>query len=306
MSRSQMELELIDELSGYKKKIIADAGKAWESCDFTVSEPNLVRSFAMDQGKGVDYLNSTLASNFNLAQNRYVLKFAAAFTHQRPYVRRKSSNVQLRKGTNPTEQCELADLGFISVFVDCNKTVIASRSTFFQAKKEECIDNLTQQWLYDFDDGFEYRHSSFWELTNCVSPIRDFPDWSEGRSTAFQYLLLLDSKKVRVRLSPWKVDHTHDFGFFFYRLLTLGAGVSYLPADSKAGGFSSIVNDVLRMASGHMAGKGRGSIDLDKVVDFFNDFREHEKYFADSPSGEGFPMFIAIMQDTDRRLKAEN
>ncbi|WP_148053353.1 hypothetical protein [Pseudomonas fluorescens] len=301
MSISQLELELIEELSNYKLDITNYASEAWRRCDFSLSEPNLVKSFAMGSDKGVHYLNSTLAAVFNSAQNRFVMKFAAAFTHQRPYVKRLGSNVASHKGTNNTEQCELADLGFFSVFVDSSKQVIASRSTFFQAKKDDRIDNLTQQWLYDFDGGFEYVHTSFWALTDCVSPNRDFPAWSEGRSTAFQYLLLLSNNQVKVRLSPWKINHCHDFGFFFYRLLTLGAGISYRPAESKKGEWSSIVNDVLRMAGGHMAGKDRGSIDLDKVVDYFNDFRSHDKYFSEPPKEGGMPMVLAIIQDTLRQ-----
>jgi hypothetical protein len=296
-----MELELIDELANHKKNITTYAAEAWDKCDFSLSEPDLVKSFAMSSNQGVHYLNSTLAAVFNSSQNRFVLKFAAVFTHQRPYVKRLGSNVALRVGTNHTEQCELSDLGFFSVFVDCNKTVIASRSTFFQAKKDMRIDNLTQKWLYDFDDGFEYKNTSFWERTDCASPGRIFPSWSEGRSTAFQYLLLLGTNHVKVRLSPWKMDHAHSFGFFFYRLLTLGAGISYRPAESKNGGWSSIVNDALRMAVGDMAGKDRGSKDLDKFLDYFNDFRSHDKYFYKAQGAEGFPIIIAIMQDTSQK-----
>ncbi|MFW9078904.1 hypothetical protein ACOI9X_06425 [Pseudomonas sp. P2757] len=297
MSKSQVELELIDALSCCKRSIIAEAGKAWANCNFSLAEPKLVKSFAMESGKGVHYLNSSLATNFNSSQNRFVLKFAAVYTHQRPYVERRPRNISLRKGSNRTERCELADLGFLSVFVDQNKKVITSRASFFQAKKDESIDNETQQWLYDFDGGFEYKHSSFWELTDCATPSREFPAWSEGRSSAFQYLLLLSNTKIKVRLSPWSMDHTHSFGFFFYRLLTMGAGIPYQSNESMSGGWSSIVSDVLRMGGGDMAGKHRGSIGLDKIVDYFNSFKSHDRYFYESAGAEGFPIIIAIMQD---------
>lgn len=79
----------------------------------------------------------------------------------------------------------------------------------------------------------------------------------------------------------------------------MGDGVPYLPGKSKDGGWSSIVNDILRMGNGHMAGKDRGSIDLDKVVDYFNNFRSHDRYFYEATGGEeGFPMIFAIVQDT--------
>ncbi|WP_247842420.1 hypothetical protein [Pseudomonas sp. MWU12-3103b] len=141
MSKSQIELELIDVLSRYKKSIISEAGKAWANCNFLLSEPKLVKSFAMESGKGVHYLNSVLAGNFNSSQQRFVLKFAAVYTHQRPYVKRRRTNILARKGSNGSERCELADLGFLSVFVDSNKKVITSRASFFQAKKDESIDN---------------------------------------------------------------------------------------------------------------------------------------------------------------------
>ncbi|WRH90530.1 hypothetical protein RCC30_17460 [Pseudomonas fluorescens] len=50
-----------------------------------------------------------------------------------------------------------------------------------------------------------------------------------------------------------------------------------------------------------MAGKDRGSIDLDKVVDYFNDFRSHDKYFSEPPKEGGMPMVLAIIQDTLRQ-----
>jgi hypothetical protein len=131
-------------------------------------------------------------------------------------------------------------------------------------------------------------------------PGRVLPAWDDDRSSAFQYLILPPAHPLpKVRLSPWDVEHSHEFGFFLYRLLTLSAGKNYASCDAKNGAWSSIVNDMLRMAAGTMKGSDRGSPDLDTVVDYFNDFRDHQLYSYDNSPG-GVPLVLAIMQDTDK------
>lgn len=120
--------------------------------------------------------------------------------------------------------------------------------------------------------------------------------------SALQYLILTPNTPVRsppkTRLSPWGVDHSHPFGFFLYRLVTLSGGKPYLHTESGSGGWSSIINDLLRMGHTGMGKKAnRGSPDLDTIVDYFNNFRDQTRYFADGPP-EGVPLVIAIIQDT--------
>ena len=184
------------------------------------------------------------------------------------------------------------------VFVDSKKNVIASQASFFQAKKSEAIDNETQRWFYDLDNEFSYSASSFWEKTSLAAQHRTMPTWGEQRSSAFQYLLL-SSNNPAVRLSPWSVEHKHTFGFFLYKLLTLTEGKTYDYADRLVGGWSSIVNDVLRMGGGSIGGKPRNSPDLDEIIDYFNDFRNHEKQVMDA-NGPGVTMLLSIVQDTDK------
>ncbi|MCT7313259.1 hypothetical protein N5J06_19980 [Ralstonia sp. CHL-2022] len=297
MAKFTVLSDLIEALAQHKRDVITSAQIAWRLCDFSLAEPEIIKSFTMSSGKGVDYLNRTLATDFNNAQTRFVLKFAGVYAHQRPYVFRDAANSSVHAGTNKTERCELADMAFLAVCVDQEKTVIAARASFFQAKKGEAIDNETQRWLYDYDDKFKYQASSFWEHAACNSPDRTMPDWDEGRTSAFQYLILSETHNAHVRLSPWNVCHRHAFGFFLYRLLTFAGGKDYRASEITAGGWSSIVNDVLRMGNGAMSGVDRGSVDLDTIIDYFNDFRDHTVQNYDSRSSEGFPIVIAIVQD---------
>lgn len=288
--------DLIETFAQHKKIIISAVMDSWRKCDFTLSEPKLVKSYVMDKNVGVDYLNKYLANSINGAQSRFVLKFGGVYAHQRPYVARNSSNAAIHVGTNPTETCELADLLCITVFVDNKKNVISSQASFFQAKKDDVIDNQTQRWFYDFDDKFDYVASSFWEKTAASTAGRRMPKWNEHRASAFQYLIFKNDTAT-ARLSPWNVDHKHIFGFFIYRLMTFSAGKSYDFAESASGGWSSIVNDVLRMGTAKMSGKARNSPDLDELVDHFNHFLDHDVYFLER-NDPGVPIVIAIIQDT--------
>ncbi|AQR69620.1 hypothetical protein BZG29_15745 [Janthinobacterium sp. LM6] len=296
MNKHHKISEAIEIIATHKNQIINHIDSAWGACDFSLSEPKIIKSFVMDKGKGVDYLNINLAKLINDSQSRFVVKFGGVYTHQRPYIVRTLGNSAKQKGTNPTEKCELADLLCLHVFVDSKKNVITSQASFFQAKKTETIDNATQRWLYDLDDKFSYDASSFWENTSLGTDLRTMPSWEEQRSSAFQYLLLLNNKP-NVRLSPWSVDHKHKFSFFLYRLLTFSAGKTYDYADRCDGGWSSIVNDVLRMGGGAIKGKLRNSPNLDEIIDYFNDFRNHDKHVMDA-NGSGVPMLLSIVQDT--------
>jgi len=288
--------DLIETLAAHKSTVVGEVKASWARCDFSLSEPQLVQSYVRDRNAGVDYLNKTLASTINAAQPRFVVKFGGVNAHQRPYVARNSANVATHAGSNPTEQCELADLLCVTVFVDSKKDMIATQAAFFQAKKDDAIDNQTQRWLYDFDNEFDYAASSFWEKTLSNNPARRMPEWNEQRTSAFQYLIL-KKDKVTARLSPWSVEHQHNFEFFMYRLMTFSAGKSYHVNDAASGSWSSIVNDVLRMGFNKMGGKARNSPGLDELVDYFNDFLDHDVYFLER-NDPGIPIILAIIQDT--------
>ncbi|MGJ9416283.1 hypothetical protein ACHAC9_00750 [Massilia sp. CMS3.1] len=296
MQKHTLISDLIETLAQHKRPIINHVMNSWRGCDFTLSEPKLVKSYVMDKNAGVDYLNKNLAKSINGAQNRFVLKFGGVYAHQRPYIARNSTNVSTHPGTNISERCELADLLCITVFVDNKKNVISSQASFFQAKKDDVLDNQTQRWFYDFDDQFDYAASSFWEKTAANTAGRSMPNWAEQRASAFQYLIL-NNGTATARLSPWNVNHKHLFGFFIYRLMTFSAGKSYDFNESASGGWSSVVNDVLRMGANKMSGKARNSPDLDELVDHFNDFLDHDVYFLEK-NDPGVPIVIAIIQDT--------
>lgn len=233
MAKFQVLSDLIELLAKHKQEVTMRGQNAWSLCDFSLSEPKIVKSFTLDPDKGAHYLNSSLATNFNNSQLRFVLKFAGIYAHQRPYVSRDAANcAKPHQGTNSTKSCELADLVFLSVLVDQKKNVITSRASFFQAKKKDAIDNQTQRWLYDYDDHFLYTAKTFWERTSCNSPKRIMPDWDEERSTAFQYLIL-DEDKANVRLSPWNVDHRHNLVFFYIDFLLLQKERNIVRAKSR-------------------------------------------------------------------------
>lgn len=291
--------DAIEEIAKHKNQIIKSVNDAWLLCDFSLSEPEIIKSFVMEKGKGIDFLNKNVATLINGAQSRFVIKFGGVFAHQRPYIKRSSRNCLKKKGTNATETCELADLLCLHVFVDSAKNVITSQASFFQAKKSEAIDNQTQRWFYDLDNEFSYKASAFWEKTSAGNASRVMPSWGEHRSSAFQYLLLLSGNPT-VRLSPWNVEHKHKFGFFLYKLITFSTGKTYDYKDRLAGGWSSIVNDVLQMGSRTMKGKPRNSPGLDEVIDYFNDFRDHDKQVMDV-NGPGVTILLSIVQDTDRQ-----
>ncbi len=301
MDKHVIIAEILDQLATQKSLIIRETEQAWLQCNFNLSEPELVKSFALEQGKGVDYLNKNVAKVINSAQGRFAFKFAGIYTHQRPYIMRWSENTKLHPSSNKSNKCELSDLMLLAVIVDQDKEIITSRATFFQAKKDDKINNNTQQYLYDFDNGFDYASPSFWQATAKASPERELPAWDDERSTAFQYLILRSTDR-RAKLTPWKIDHSHGFGFYFYRLLTMATGKLYLDKEKASGGWSSIVNDALRMGNGKMGGKNRGSFDLDKLVDHFNSFKDHDNYFYDSGEKEGFPIILAIIQDTENKV----
>ncbi|MCW0090578.1 hypothetical protein QOU69_14485 [Burkholderia pseudomallei] len=302
MEKSSVLSDLIERIALQKKVITDGADQAWLKCDLNKSEPEIVKSFILDVDRGVHYLNECVSNKFNASQSEFVLKFAGVFSHQRPYVSRLRTNYSAKAGSNLTEQCELSDMAFLAVLVDHAKTVLGARATFFQAKKENKIDNQTQRWLYDYDDKFDYKSTAFWERTETGKPGRTLPDWDEERSSAFQYLILPPGQpKPTVRLSPWSVNHPHSFGFFLYRLLAFSDGKNYVSGDAANGAWSSIVNDMLRMGKGAMKGVNRGSQDLDTIVDYFNDFRGHEIYSYEG-SPDGIPFVLAIMQDTRKQL----
>lgn len=296
--------ELVEQLASNKNMIIDETRNAWKICDFSQKEPDIIKSFVSDPGKGVDYLNNQIAAKFNISQSRFILKFGGVYAHQRPYVERSSVNHNIRVGTNPSESCELGNLLCIAVLVDDKKNVLASQASIFQAKvvdgtNDPKIDNQTQRWLYDFDDHFNYKSTSFWEGTAIKHATRQMPLWTDQRSSAFQYLLLhKSSKKVDARLSPWNVEHKHEFAFYLYRLLTFSAGKAYEHSEHLGGGWSSIVNDVLRMGGGIMNGKARNSPDLDTIIDEFNNFRNHDVFTVNNQMG-GTSILVAIMQDSD-------
>ena len=300
MTRHVNLSNLLEAMAAHKDVLIKEAELALAACGLGRSEPSIIKSFVLDQGKGVDFLNRRFATTFNASQQRLVLKFAGIYAHQRPYVCRAPANVAIQPGSNPTEECELADLGFLAVFVDRAKNVIAARASLFQAKKEEKLDNATQRLLYDHDDQFDYKSATFVEHASCKQASRRLPDWDDGRATALQYLILNPvAGQPLARLSPWSVSHRHSFGFFLYRLLTLSEGKNYEHSAAMAGAWSSIVNDLLRMAATGMGNSKtpRGSPDLDVVIDYFNDFHSHARYCYE-PQGEGVPLVIAIVQDT--------
>ncbi|WP_129111394.1 MULTISPECIES: hypothetical protein [Burkholderia] len=302
MKKSTVLSDLIERIASQKKVITAGADQSWLKCDLSKSEPEIVKSFILGVDRGVHYLNEHVAKQFNKSQPEFVLKFAGVFSHQRPYVSRLSANYSAKAGSNSTEQCELSDMAFLAVLVDHAKTVLGARATFFQAKKESKIDNQTQRWLYDYDDKFDYKSTTFWEKTETGKPGRALPAWDEERSSAFQYLILPPGRpEPTARLSPWNVDHSHSFGFFLYRLLTFSGGKNYVSGEAANGAWSSIVNDMLRMGKGAMKGANRGSPDLDTIVEYFNDFQDHEIYSYDG-SPVGIPFVLAIMQDTRKQV----
>lgn len=308
MTKQDNLFDLICTISLHKQTIVKQGMLAWDACDYDEAEPDIVRSFVTERGKGVDYLNEHVARPFNASQSRFVLKFAGVFSHQKPYVTRRAANVAANPGGS-SDSCELSDLVFLAVCVDDAKSLLAARASFLQAKKTNKIDNLTQRWLYDYDAEFDYKSHAFWKGTAPKAMDRMLPALDEERSSALQYLLIPPAKKkVTVRQSPWAVDHSHDFSFFLYRLLTFSAGKKYEAEEASDKGWSSIIDDMLRMAAGQIAKTSkmkakdarRGSADLAAVLDHFNNFRGHGTYCVKGENADvpGVPMVIAIMQDT--------
>ncbi|WP_020167400.1 MULTISPECIES: hypothetical protein [Methylotenera] len=296
--------EYIDKLSLHKRNITTEANEAWGRCNFSLSEPEIIEDFVKTSGMGISHLNSTIAATFNASQKRFSLKFGGIFAHQRPYVQRLKPYTSDRKGTNPTEKCELADLALINIFLDKNRNVIYSSASLFQAKKDETVvKNLTQAFLYDYDEKFEYDSSAFASKTPCAHGQRELPRWDKNRSSALQYLLLSSSNPLatKVRQSPWVIDHKHDFGFFLYRMLTFSAGKSFKYNLRKIGKWSSIVYDLLTMAAGGMRGKARGSGDLDIVIERIMESNESSLNFQVNDQ-LGVSLLLAITQDTEIAL----
>jgi hypothetical protein len=293
--------EYIDNISLHKGNITTEANEAWGRCNFALSEPKIIEDFVMKSGMGISHLNRMIATPFNASQKRFSLKFGGVFAHQRPYIQRLEPYISDRRGTNRTERCELADLALINIFLDKNKNVIYSSASLFQAKKDESIiKNLTQAFLYDYDEKFEYDSSAFASKTPCGHGKRELPRWDAGRSSALQYLLLRTANPftTKVRQSPWIVDHNHGFGFFLYRMLTFSAGKSFKYSLRKNGKWSSIVYDLLTMAAGDMGGKARGSDDLKIIIERIIGGDDSSPVFQ-IDDRSGVSLLIAITQDTE-------
>lgn len=300
--------EFIDKLSLHKKVVTTEANEAWAKCNFALSEPEIIEDFVKASGVGISHLNNTIAATFNASQKRFSIKFGGIFAHQRPYIQRLKPYTSDRKGTNPSEKCELADLALINIFLDKNKKVIYSSASLFQAKKDETvIKNLTQAFLYDYDEKFEYDSSAFASKTPCAHGQREMPRWDKNRSSALQYLLLSSANPsaTKVRQSPWIVDHKHDFGFFLYRMLTFSAGKPFKYSLRKNGKWSSIVFDLLSMAAGGMRGKARGSGELDIVIEQIMELNESPLNFQVNDH-LGVSLLLAITQDTEISLDTIN
>lgn len=283
-------------VTAYSHDITKHSISSWNGIDFNLTEPQIIKSYLLDKGVGVDYLNRNLAPILRSAT--YEVKFASVFIHQKPRIVRIATEIAKCEGD--TLACELGDLLVVFCLLDKNKVPLYRSAAISQAKKTRVLTSQSQQCLYDSDMKFNmpervYRNSVI------QTPERNLPSYAEGRTKALHYLIL-DKYPIQRRV-PWDTNIEDNWTYFIHRMLIGDLGLPFEDVNPAIPDWNCIMHDLLNIGQGIIPGSiDRGNTVAD-IAGQFNDFNEYEKYSLEVEDAQGLPMLFIIVRDTQNEKK---
>lgn len=295
-------------ITSHNLEIIGSLNRSWEDINFNLNEPDIIKTYLMAKGVGIDYLNQNISKK--LSNGRYEFKFASVFIHQKPRITRteKCSLEGLPQNKKyKTKECELGDMLTIFCLLDNEKLPIYTSSFISQVKKEVKIDNPNQQCLYDSDETFLI--SASLEKERSVGNIRKFPNYSEGRNGALNYLILGNDNFDRPFFIPLPFDSilSKRFSSELYALMTFLIGKPFNLQNSQSIEWDGLMLDLIRIgvkAKVSNNTKFRGTA-LEELVSQFNDFKDFHEYSYEidkENDDEGLPIMLIIVKDKEAKL----
>lgn len=262
------------------------------------SEVSAIKSYLLDGGVGIDYLNKTVAPT--ISNSLYDFKFAGLFCHQKPRVKRTTASIANCSGDTPS--CEIGDLYVVFVLLDTAGSCIYASSALFQAKLEPKLDSRSQRCLYDCDTAFEVPSYLEKRLTP-PNKTREMPLVSEGRCRGLRFLILNPEDPVtdvRARFSPWNNTYQLRWSTFLDGLVSGTDGIA-ISNGSSVTRWDVISDDLLHVGLvSARAGKPRGTnLPTRVATSLFNDFSYSERTTHVYDGEGGVPtMFLIAHQRT--------
>jgi len=252
------------------------------------NEVNALRSYLMDPGVGIDYLNNKVAAA--VSGPAFQLKFAGVFCHKKPTIQRSASAIAVNPGDTPG--CELGDLLTLFVLFDANNDLHYMAGSLFQAKRYAQMTSRSQQHLYDDDDDFILP-------SYLGGHTRRMPTIAEGRGRALRYLILNPDRPnsyVSCRHSPWTATYQPRWSTYIDGLLGATDGLSaQVDPTSKLSSWDQIVRDLLQVAKSVPAKKPpRGTnVAVQVATGLFNNFSNYESWSVEA-NAPGVSVMMAI------------
>jgi|GEM_PF-2023695 len=273
-----------------QSKIRKLGAAAWSGIKAT-GEVEIVRTFLSSRSKGTGLLNRELVPL--LSKNGWVVKFASVFLHQMPMVKGRQKD-----GALLSSRCELGDLQTIFLYLRADNTVLRARSVIFQAKMKphggsHVIDHAFQRQLYDDCPGYRYE-------TVIPGEERTLPEGPE-REKALQYLFVGEDP-VRARTIPSVAGYGAfvDYGEHLLRFLNDSTGLEFNSDHNGPSYWNQIVWDMIdQVAKAVTRSGGVRNQGLRTILDHFNSFEEHDKFFVGPAEGsEGYGVQFVIVWDS--------
>lgn len=284
--------KFVNSISAFSTEITLHSIQSWNGIDLQKTEPQIIKSYLLDKGVGVDYLNRNLSPI--LSHSSYHVKFASVFIHQKPRITRDATSINLCTGDTPA--CELGDLMVVFCLLDKNKAPIFKSSVISQAKKDRILTSQSQQCLYDSDISFSMPARVY---SNSIinSPQRILPDYAQGRSKALHYLIL--DTHPTLRQVPWNSNLEYSWAHFLNRIIIGDLGLPFDSATSATPDWNCIIHDLLNIGNGVIpSGISRGNA-LSELVNVFNSFEEYDKYSIEIEDQQGVSILFIIVRDTE-------
>ncbi|PZU87838.1 MAG: hypothetical protein DI529_06630 [Chryseobacterium sp.] len=297
--KTQIVNDYIKMISSYSSLIISEADKSWKNINFSQNEPEIVKDYLLSPNIGIDYLNWNLSEVIYRQTNRYEIKFASVFCHQKPRIKRTPNSVSSCIGD--TISCELGDLMTIFVLLDKNKKIVYSSAKIMQAKKTHNIDSQSQKCLYENDIEFEMPKNII-EYSSNDNNLRFFPDFDDNREKALSYLILNNGIPL-VKQIPSSSNLSYRWGYHLQLTLEMKSGLSFTtPIDKNDSGWNCIINDLINVGTGKVKNNIKRGYGLNHFINHFNYFFFYPEYIMENENF-GIPKIIIFCKDTELALE---
>ncbi|MCB9427062.1 MAG: hypothetical protein H6584_08580 [Flavobacteriales bacterium] len=292
------EVSFIDKLKQVSKE-------SWKKINFNQSEPKVIEQYF---NKGIEYMNLNFASQYTESQKRFEMKFASLFCHQKPKVARSEENKKSLKVPYSKGICELGDLMVCFVLLNNNKEVVFSNAHIFQAKwlSEKQVKNLTQKFLYEFDDSFKWGDGmNDHKLSYVTSEERILPTYNEKRTQALSYLKLDDTdkanKNVFIEQIPLNTERTFNWDELYLKLMFNDFGLPFkYDACSEKNNWDTIITELINaLYNSHISSdpkRPRGN-NFTELLTSFNYYYYYYYYYY-VLLGNVMPTMFVIVKDT--------